>query len=277
MNSIDRYAVIGHGLSHSRSPQIHSLFAQSTGQAMQYGLIDVPAERFEAAVRDFFAGGGRGLNVTVPHKEAALALSARLSPRARRARAINTLAAGTGAEANALLGDNTDGAGLVRDLTVNLGYALTGARVLILGAGGAARGLIGPLLEGGVGELLIQNRNPARAQRLAQEFAALGPISASAASGGAFELIINATSASLHGELPLVPAQACGPRTVCYDLAYGAEDTAFMRWARDAGAAGALMGLGMLVEQAAESFLLWRGVRPDTAPVLAQLRLDLRT
>jgi shikimate dehydrogenase len=277
MNSIDRYAVIGHGLSHSRSPQIHGLFAQSTGQSLQYGLIDVPAERFEAAVRDFFAGGGRGLNVTVPHKEAALALAARLSPRARRARAVNTLAAGTGAEANTLLGDNTDGAGLVRDLTVNLGYALTGARVLLLGAGGAARGVIGPLLEGGVGELLIQNRNPARAQRLAQEFAALGPISASAASGGAVELIINATSASLHGELPLVPAQACGPRTVCYDLAYGAGDTAFMRWARAAGAAGALMGLGMLVEQAAESFLLWRGVRPDTAPVLAQLRQDLRT
>jgi shikimate dehydrogenase len=151
MNSIDRYAVIGHGLSHSRSPQIHSLFAQSTGQSMQYGLIDVPAERFEAALRDFFAGGGRGLNVTVPHKEAALAFAARLSPRARRARAVNTLAAGTGAEANALLGDNTDGAGLVRDLTVNLGYALTGARVLLLGAGGAARGVIGPLLEGGVG------------------------------------------------------------------------------------------------------------------------------
>jgi shikimate dehydrogenase len=274
MNSIDRYAVIGHGLSHSRSPQIHSLFAQSSGQSMQYGLIDVPAAAFDATVRDFFAGGGRGLNVTVPHKESALALAARLTPRARRAGAVNTLAAGTAADGTALLGDNTDGAGLVRDLTVNLGYALTDARVLLLGAGGAARGVIAPLLEGGVGELRIQNRNPARAQQLAQEFADLGPISADETAGGAFDLIINATSASLHGELPLVPPTACGPRTVCYDLAYGAGETAFMRWARAAGAAGALMGLGMLVEQAAESFLLWRGVRPDTAPVLAQLRQD---
>jgi shikimate dehydrogenase len=272
MNRIDRYAVIGHGLSHSRSPQIHGLFAQSTGQAMHYGLIDVPTAGFSAAVRDFFAGGGRGLNVTVPHKEAALALAAHLTPRARRAGAVNTLAAGTGAGAMALLGDNTDGAGLVRDLTVNLGYALTGARVLLLGAGGAARGVIAPLLEGGVAGLRIENRTPARAQQLAQEFADLGPISAGGASGGAFDLIINATSASLHGEVPSVPAQACGPCTVCYDLAYGTVETAFMCWARAAGAAGALMGLGMLVEQAAESFLLWRGVRPDTAPVLAQLR-----
>ena len=271
MNSIDRYAVIGHGLTHSRSPQIHGLFAQSTGQSMQYGLIDVPAAGFAAAVRDFLAGGGRGLNVTVPHKESALALCARLTPRARRAGAVNTFAAGTGTDATALLGDNTDGAGLVRDLTVNLGYALTGARLLLLGAGGAARGVIAPLLESGVDELLIQNRNPARARQLAQEFADLGPINDSSASGGAFDLIINATSASLRGEVPPVPAQACGPRTLCYDLAYGAGETAFMRWARDAGAAGTLMGLGMLVEQAAESFLLWRGVRPDTAPVLAAL------
>jgi shikimate dehydrogenase len=273
MNSIDRYAVIGHGLGHSRSPQIHGLFAQSTGQSMNYGLIDVPAAGFGAAVRDFFAGGGRGLNVTVPHKEAALALAQRLTPRARRAGAVNTLAAG--ADAAALLGDNTDGAGLVRDLTVNLGYALTGARVLLLGAGGAARGVIAPLLQGGVGELRLQNRNPARARQLAQEFADLGPIIEGGTPADAFDLIINATSASLRGEVPLIAAQACGPRTLCYDLAYGPGETAFMRWARTAGAAGSLMGLGMLVEQAAESFLLWRGVRPDTAPVLAQLRQDL--
>lgn len=275
MNSIDRYAVIGHGLSHSRSPQIHCLFAQSTGQSMQYGLIDVPPAGFAAAVREFFAAGGRGLNVTVPHKEPALALAARLTPRARRAGAVNTLAASIGAvtgdDATTLLGDNTDGAGLVRDLTVNLGYALTGARLLLLGAGGAARGVIAPLLASGVGELLIQNRNPARARQLALEFADLGPISDSSSSGGAFDLIVNATSASLHDEMPVVPAQACGPRTLCYDLAYGKGDTAFMRWARVAGAAGTMMGLGMLVEQAAESFLLWRGVRPDTAPVLAAL------
>ncbi|HLQ12193.1 MAG TPA: shikimate dehydrogenase, partial [Steroidobacteraceae bacterium] len=177
-------------------------------------------------------------------------------------------------DGSALLGDNTDGAGLVRDLTVNLGYALTGTRVLLLGAGGAARGVIAPLLEGGVGELKLHNRTAARAQRLAQEFADLGAIaSVGDAAGGEYELIINATSASLRGELPAVPRGACGPRTLCYDLAYAASETVFLQWARAAGAAGALMGLGMLVEQAAESFLLWRGVRPDTAPVLAALRV----
>ncbi|HKC17204.1 MAG TPA: shikimate dehydrogenase [Steroidobacteraceae bacterium] len=272
MSSIDRYAVIGHGLGHSRSPQIHALFAQSTGQSMQYGLIDVPAAGFAAAVGDFFAGGGRGLNVTLPHKEAALALATRLTPRARRAGAVNTLAYGTGSDATAVLGDNTDGAGLVRDITVNLGYALTGARVLLLGAGGAARGVIAPLLEGGVGELEIHNRTAARAQRLAQEFADLGAIASGGdAAGNGYDLIINATSASLRGEVPHVPPKACGPHTLCYDMAYGASETVFMHWARAAGAAGAMMGLGMLVEQAAESFLLWRGVRPDTAPVLAAL------
>ncbi len=265
MSSIDRYAVIGHG-------QIHAQFAQSTGQSMQYGVIDVPAALFAAAVRDFFAGGGRGLNVTVPHKEAALALATRLTPRARRAGAVNTLAHGAGSDATAVLGDNTDGAGLVRDITVNLGYALTGTRVLLLGAGGAARGVIAPLLEGGVGELRIHNRTAARAQRLAQEFADLGAIASGGdAAGGEYDLIINATSASLRGELPPVPPKACGPHTLCYDMAYGASETVFLHWARAAGAAGALMGLGMLVEQAAESFLLWRGVRPDTAPLLAAL------
>jgi shikimate dehydrogenase len=273
MSSIDRYAVIGHGVGHSRSPQIHGLFAQSTGQSMQYGLIDVPAADFAAAARDFFAGGGRGLNVTVPHKEAARSLAERLTPRARRAGAVNTLALGAESDARALLGDNTDGAGLVRDLTVNLGYALTGTRVLLLGAGGAARGVIAPLLQGGVGELMIHNRTPARAQQLAREFADLGAKAfGDGADGGGYDLIINATSASLRGELPSVPQAACDTRTICYDLAYGSSETVFVRWARAAGAAGAIMGLGMLVEQAAESFLLWRGVRPDTAPVLAILR-----
>lgn len=284
MNSIDRYAVIGHGVSHSRSPQIHALFARATHQSMQYGLIDVPPALFAATVREFFAAGGCGLNVTVPHKQAAALLADTLTPRARRAGAVNTLARGRAPDAGAaLLGDNTDGAGLVRDLTVNLGCTLHGARVLLLGAGGAARGIIAPLLECGLAALVIHNRHAARAQQLAREFADLGPVSAAdtviaegrgnvaASAARGYDLVINATSASLRGELPLVPVQAVGARTVCYDCAYGERDTVFVQWARSAGAMQAAMGLGMLVEQAAESFLLWRGVRPDTAPVLAAL------
>ena len=278
MNNVDRYAVIGAGVQHSRSPQIHALFAAATHQAMRYGLIDVPPSGFAGAVRDFFASGGRGLNVTVPHKEAAAALASELTPRARCAGAVNTLARGVDDNAVVLLGDNTDGVGLVRDLTVNLGCTLRGARLLLLGAGGAARGVIAPLLESGTKSLVIHNRHGARARQLAREFAALGPVSAAAAAnaaksaaGAGFDIIINATSASLRGELPLIAAQAVGPQTLCYDCAYGERDSVFVHWARSAGAARAVMGFGMLVEQAAESFLLWRGVRPDTAPVLAAL------
>lgn len=284
MSNIDRYAVIGERISHSRSPQIHALFAMATRQALQYGIIDVAADEFSIAVREFFVGGGRGLNVTVPHKEAALELADTLTPRARRAGAVNTLARGLpGGAENAVLGDNTDGAGLVRDLTANLGCPLRAARVLLLGAGGAARGIVAPLLESGIGSLVIHNRHGARAQQLAREFADLGPVQAAPATNAAsrsvlpFDLIINATSASLRGELPLIPAQAVGTHTLCYDCAYGARDTVFVHWARSAGAARAVMGLGMLVEQAAESFLLWRGVRPDTAPVLAALLQNLPT
>ena len=282
MSNIDRYAVVGEHVSHSRSPQIHVLFATATRQALQYGIIDVAADEFSTAVREFFASGGRGLNVTVPHKEAALELADTLTPRARRAGAVNTLARGlpSGAE-NAVLGDNTDGAGLVRDLTTNLGCTLRGARVLLLGAGGAARGIVAPLLESGIASLLIHNRRSDRAQRLAREFSDLGPVQPAPAGDAAgrnalaYDLIINATSASLRGELPLIPAKAVGTQTLCYDCAYGERDTVFVHWARSAGAARAVMGLGMLVEQAAESFLLWRGVRPDTAPVLAALLQSL--
>jgi shikimate dehydrogenase len=280
MNSIDRYAVIGSGIAHSRSPQIHAMFARATRQAMEYGLLDVPPVAFVTVVRNFFRDGGRGLNVTVPHKEAAYRLADTLTPRAQRAGAVNTLAAADGK----LHGDNTDGAGLVRDLTVNLGCKLDGARVLLLGAGGAARGIIGPLLEAGAAALVISNRHGARAKKLAKEFADLGPVTPAPAPTAAirgrtamsddagYDVIINATSASLHGELPAVPAHAVGTQTLAYDLAYGERDTVFMHWARSAGAARAVMGLGMLVEQAAESFLLWRGVRPDTAHVLEALK-----
>ena len=280
MNSIDRYAVIGSGIGHSRSPQIHALFAKATQQSLEYTLIDVPPAAFVSVVRNFFRDGGRGLNVTVPHKEAALRLSDSLTPRAQRAGAVNTLASVANGK---LLGDNTDGAGLVRDLTENLGRKLRGARVLLLGAGGAARGVIAPLLEAGVASLVISNRHGARAKQLAREFADLGPVTAAPAANAAsmgrsrirddsgYEVIINATSASLRGELPQIPAHAVGTQTLAYDLVYGERDTVFVHWARSAGAARAVMGFGMLVEQAAESFLLWRGVRPDTVPVLAAL------
>jgi shikimate dehydrogenase len=285
MSSIDRYAVIGSGIGHSRSPQIHAMFARATQQPMTYGLIDVPPAAFHAVVRDFFAAGGRGLNVTVPHKLAALRLADTLTARAQRAGAVNTLMRGADGK---LLGDNTDGAGLVRDLEVNLGFRLRGARVLLLGAGGAARGVLGPLLESGVGSILVRNRRAARAQQLAREFAGLGPVTAApparpgaaaraeprphGAHDAGFDLVVNATSASLNDEVPRMPADAIGTQTLAYDCAYAERDTVFVRWALRAGAARAVMGLGMLVEQAAESFLLWRGGRPDTAPVLDALR-----
>ena len=274
MSTLDRYAVIGSGIAYSRSPRIHALFAQATEQSLQYGLIDVPAARFAAAVGEFFAGGGRGLNVTVPHKQAALELAAALTPRARRAGAVNTLAQGL-APGGGLLGDNTDGAGLVRDLQDNLGCTLKGARILLLGAGGAARGVIAPLLEAGAAALLIHNRSAARARQLAAEFADLGAVApAPPALAPGCEVVINATSASLHGELPQVPPGALTAGTLCYDMAYAERDTVFVQWARTAGAARAAMGLGMLVEQAAEAFFLWRGIRPETAPVLAALRAE---
>ncbi|MGH8253087.1 MAG: shikimate dehydrogenase [Steroidobacteraceae bacterium] len=296
---MDRYAVIGSGIAHSRSPQIHAMFAQATRQPMEYGLLDTPPVAFKATADAFFKAGGRGLNVTVPHKQAALQLCDSLTPRARRAGAVNTLARGDDGK---LLGDNTDGAGLVRDLSFNLRCTLAGARVLLLGAGGAARGIIAPLVEAGVAALEIHNRHPARARALAQEFAELAPVSAGESAvrappampgvygstlrapsadtaaahrarrnDGGYDLIINATSASLENQLPEIPPHAAGIQTLAYDLAYRDRDTVFVHWARRAGAARAVMGLGMLVEQAAESFLLWRGVRPDTAHVLEVL------
>lgn len=266
--AIDRYAVIGHHIGYSRSPRIQRMFAEQCGQAMEYALIDVAPGRFAATAREFLAGGGRGLNVTVPYKQAALELAHTLSPRARRAGALNTLVARADGE---VLGDNTDGAGLLRDLTVNVGCTLRGAQVLLLGAGGAARGILAPLLEAGPAALVIHNRNASRAAELAAQFADLGPVRAGGGGGARFDLILNATSAGAQGELPELPARCCDPHTLCYDLAYGDTATPFVRWARRAGAARALMGLGMLIEQAAESFLLWRGLRPDTAPVLAAL------
>lgn len=281
----DRYAVIGHGISYSRSPQVHAWFAAQCGQSLEYGLIDTAPADFAASARAFLAGGGRGLNVTVPFKQEALLLADVLGERAREAGAVNTLAVQPDGR---VLGENTDGSGLVRDIAVNLGRGLAGARVLMLGAGGAARGVAAPLLQAGVARLAIANRTPARAEELARLFAPLGPVVAlggealaggahgggagTAAVAAAYDIVINATAASHAGELPAIPAGAVGPGTLCYDMGYAQRDTVFQQWARAAGAGQVANGLGMLVEQAAESFLLWRGVRPDTAPVLARLR-----
>lgn len=268
---VDQYAVVGHPVGHSLSPFIHSLFARQTGQALSYRLMDVEPEHFNARVREFFAAGGRGVNITVPHKGRALALADELTERASRAGAVNTLAV---RDDGTVLGDNTDGVGLTQDLVVNLDLTLRQRSILLLGAGGAARGVIAPLLALAPRRIVIANRTAERAAALAAMFAELGPIEGCGfgeLEPTAFDVIVNATSAGLSGELPPVPAAAVGPDTFCYDMAYGRADTPFVCWARELGCRDAVPGWGMLVEQAAESFRLWRGVRPLTAPVLKAL------
>jgi shikimate dehydrogenase len=274
----DRYAVIGHPVAHSRSPFIHERFAQQTGQSIAYVRIDASPERFATAVREFFyapnaqAGKALGMNVTVPHKQAALELATQLTPRAARAGAVNTLILQNDGTLSA---DNTDGAGLVRDLTVNQRVGVAARRVLLVGAGGAARGVLGPLLGLAPREIVIANRTAATAMQLASEFEDLGSVAGCGLDGitGSFDVVINATSAGLTGSAPPLPATCVTARTFCYDMGYAKGDTPFVSWALERGCARAVMGLGMLVEQAAESFMLWRGVRPDTASVLAALRV----
>lgn len=272
--TIDRYGVMGYPVSHSRSPVIHRLFALQTGQSLQYELLQVSPEKLDTAVRQFQRTGGKGLNITVPHKSAVAELVDHLSERARIAVAVNTLTFRNGE----IHGDNTDGIGLLRDLVVNLGVELEGARILILGAGGATRGIIGPLLEMNPRSLRIANRTLGRATALAEHFKELGPVTACRFNAvpvtEPYDLIINATSAGLHGETPPYPAAAISAATFCYDLSYGLTPTPFSEWARNHGAARSVMGWGMLVEQAAESFHIWRGVRPDTAPVLKQMSIS---
>ncbi len=267
----DRYALMGHPVSHSWSPFIHGLFARAAQQNMQYRMIDVPPERFRAEALQFFVEGGKGLNITVPHKQAAADLVNDLTMRASEAGAVNTIWQKPSGE---LVGDNTDGVGLVTDLEANLGLALGGRRILILGAGGATRGVLGPLLARRPAVLAVANRTARRAAELAREFAALGTIVASgfdAVEPAPFDLVINATSASLEGSVPAVAPAAIGQGTVCYDLAYAKGETPFTRYAQERGAKAAYKGWGMLVEQAAESFLIWRGIRPQTQAVLALL------
>jgi len=270
--AVDQYGVFGHPVGHSLSPFIHGVFARDTGQQMTYRAFDVAPEEFTERVQGFFADGGRGLNITLPHKIAAVEVAQELTARAAHAAAVNTLALQGD---NIILGDNTDGGGLVRDLCDNLGLIITQRRVLILGAGGATRGVLAPLLGLEPAIVVIANRTPERAEALAAAFADLGVtqgVGFEYIGETPFDLIINATSASLSGDIPPIPAGAIAAQTVCYDLAYGRSAMAFVRWAQQSGCLRAVQGLGMLVEQAAESFRLWRGVRPQTAEVLAALK-----
>ncbi len=270
--SVDRYAVIGHPVKHSRSPFIHALFAKQTGQQLSYQLLEVTPAQLPVMLPRFFAEGGKGLNITVPHKQAVAGMLKYRSPRAEFAGAVNTIMVMKDGE---LMGDNTDGVGLLNDLSINLKFELKDKRILILGAGGAARGVLAPLLQQQPGELVIANRNVDRAQQLVHEFQNLGSLQATsfAALGSeSFDLILNATSASLQGDMPALPDAIVGEQTLCYDMAYGKDDTVFTAWAKQHRAASAVQGWGMLVEQAAEAFFLWRGVRPDTMPVLVALQ-----
>ena len=279
----DRYCVFGNPVSHSRSPAIHARFAAQCHQDLSYEAILVPLPGFAAAVGDFVAGGGKGANVTLPFKEEAFALCTRRSARAEQAGAVNTLAVVD----NEIFGDNTDGAGLVRDIEVNLAFPLAGRRILLLGAGGAARGVIAPLLERRPAGLFIANRTADKAEALARRFSALaapdgqsprGAVDAgnyAKIAGRTFDVVINATSASLAGATLPLPAGIFASGSLAYDMMYGKGETPFLALAREQGAPRRADGLGMLVEQAAEAFLVWRGLRPDSAPVLAALREQL--
>jgi len=267
--SVDRYVVIGNPVAHSLSPDIHARFAGSTGERLHYDRLLVPRGEFEAQVRRFFSEGGRGANVTLPFKEDALRFADRASERARLAGAANFLAR----RGDAIEADNTDGAGLVADLA-RQGVKLDGARVLLVGAGGAARGVIAPLLDARPLQLEIANRTASRAEALATRFAALGAIRAlplEAIRAGGYDVVINATSTSTHGEVLALPQDVLAPGVFAYDMAYGPSARPFVERARAAGAT-ASDGLGMLVAQAAESFMQWRGMRPPTEAVLAALR-----
>ncbi len=268
---MDSYVVIGNPIAHSQSPEIHTQFAMQTGQSMHYDRLLSPLTEFAATLHAFHQRGGRGANVTVPFKLEAYELATRLSDRARVAGAVNTLSL----DGNDIIGDNTDGIGLVNDIVHNAGVALRDRKVLLLGAGGAARGVMFPLLEQQPQQVVLCNRTLAKAQELMQQFVIYGNVSVaenadSTVLATPFDIVINATSASLMADIPSVPATVFTEGTLAYDMMYAKQDTAFMQFARQHGAI-VRDGLGMLVEQAAEAFFLWRGVRPDTAPVFNTL------
>lgn len=276
-SSPDHYAVFGLPIKHSKSPVIHTQFAKQTGQNLVYTAQEVSAEDFPTAVDGFFAKGGKGLNCTVPLKELAWQYADSRSERAECSKAVNTLIL---QEDGSILGENTDGIGLVTDLISNQEISLKGSSILILGAGGASRGIIGPILNQLPANVVIANRTVIKAINLAEEFAEIGSIAAcdfDALVGQKFALVLNATSASLTNQLPPLPKSLLAENGVCYDLAYSNEPTAFVRWGQANHAEKSLDGLGMLVEQAAEAFCLWRGVRPDTQPVIDSLRPKMKS
>lgn len=268
----DKYAVFGNPIAHSKSPEIHAQFARQTQQDMAYGKELAAIDGFAEAIKTFIEQGGKGANVTVPFKLDAYELADKLSKRARQAGAVNTLIIDSNGE---ITGDNTDGTGMVRDITENLGWAIAGKNILVLGAGGAVRGILGPLLEQNPAKVFIANRTVDKAKNLAQAFSKQGNIEAVAFNEiphHVFDLIINGTSASLAGEVPPIPAAVIGTSTHCYDMMYSKALTAFLAWAKQHHCTHIADGLGMLVEQAAESFRLWRGMKPDTREVIASLR-----
>ena len=274
VSTADRYAVIGNPIAHSKSPQIHAAFAEQTGEQLIYTAELVEVGGVESFVKEFAANNGKGLNVTVPFKQDAFEIATELSPRAQRAGAVNTLKL----QGDIIYGDTTDGVGLLNDLTNNHQLELKNKRILIVGAGGAVRGVLEPLLLSQPQQLVIANRTLSKAEQLAQDFSNFGAISASsfdALAGQQFDLVINGTSASLAGELPPLPEQLFAAEGCAYDMMYGAQPTAFLNWAAQQGAAHCYDGLGMLVEQAAESFYIWRKKRPETRGVIEQLRSQL--
>ena len=271
---IDHYAVFGNPIEHSKSPEIHRNFAQLTGEAVVYEKQLVDVNSFESAAIAFFKTG-KGLNITVPFKLEAYSFAARLTERARRAGAVNTLALQAD---GTILGDNTDGIGMVSDIVDNLGWIIENKKVLILGAGGAVRGILQPLLAQNPKALVIANRTIEKAKQLAQGFSELGSIKGCGfehLSDFKFDIVINGTSASLAGDLPPLPDTLLAKGACCYDMMYGAEPTVFMHWAQAHGATSVADGLGMLVSQAAESFKLWRGVKPDVQSVIEKQRAKL--
>jgi len=278
MNAVDppRYAVIGHPVAHSRSPRIHELFSQQTGVRLRYERLPAPPGGFAATVRAFFDAGGFGLNVTVPFKQEACLLARQLSLRARLAGAVNTLWQDHGV----LHGCNTDGVGLTADLR-RLGVRLAGARILLVGAGGAARGVLQPLIEAGCARLRVVNRTASRVEKLAEDWQRSGGQAietgtlAEATLAGGWNVVVNATASSLDDLVPVLPGALYADGALAYDMVYAARPTPFMRQAAADGATVVSDGLGMLVAQAAESFRLWHDVMPEVAPVLATLRAEL--
>lgn len=272
---MDRYAVIGHPISHSKSPFIHTLFARQTFQQMTYEALDLPEDRFVEGINVLFANGLRGCNVTVPFKQEAYNYAQQLTERAKLAQAVNTLKV---TDDGIILGDNTDGAGLLADLKLEFG-SLENQKVLLVGAGGAARGVLGPLLGANPNKVVVCNRTPAKAKALAELFSDYGSVDYALIEtlDESFDLIINATSASLGGNSLALPEQLIHHKICCYDMMYMSGLTPFNQWAKKLGARQVLDGVGMLVAQAAESFAIWRGLRPGIRSVINELRRNLRT